>query len=317
MSQHIIVTGGAGFIGSHLTEVLLAKGYEVTVVDNFDSFYPRSVKERNIQMALSHPSFRLVELDIRDERKLMETLTQDYSAIIHLAAKAGVRPSIDNPLEYEDVNVKGTMRLLEFARIKGIKQFIFGSSSSVYGVNPRLPWKEEEVQLLPISPYAATKIAAELIGHVYSKIYGIRFLALRFFTVFGPRQRPDLAIHSFSKKILSDQPITIFGDGTTRRDYTYVSDVVAGIIAALQYDQSDFEIINLGNHQSVSLNELLSVLEEVLNKKPILERMPEQTGDVPATYADITKAQKLLGYHPETSLKAGVVLFRDWLKEGQ
>jgi UDP-glucuronate 4-epimerase len=315
MSQHILVTGGAGFIGSHLTERLLELGYRVTVIDNFDPFYSRASKESNIHAVMTHPSFRLVELDIRDGKRMEEELTENYSAVIHLAAKAGVRPSIADPLGYEDVNVKGTMQLLEFARIKGIKQFIFGSSSSVYGVNPMLPWKEDEVQLLPISPYAATKIAAELIGHVYSRIYGIRFLALRFFTVFGPRQRPDLAIHSFSKKILSNQPIQVFGDGTTRRDYTYVADIVAGIVAALHYNQSDFEIINLGNHQSVSLNELLTTLEEVLEKKLQLEHLPEQTGDVPATYADINKAQRLLNYHPHTGLKAGITAFRDWLLE--
>jgi UDP-glucuronate 4-epimerase len=315
MSQHILVTGGAGFIGSHLTERLLELGYRVTVIDNFDPFYSRASKESNIHAVMTHPSFRLVELDIRDGKRMEEELTENYSALIHLAAKAGVRPSIADPLGYEDVNVKGTMQLLEFARIKGIKQFIFGSSSSVYGVNPMLPWKEDEVQLLPISPYAATKIAAELIGHVYSRIYGIRFLALRFFTVFGPRQRPDLAIHSFSKKILSNQPIQVFGDGTTRRDYTYVADIVAGIVAALHYNQSDFEIINLGNHQSVSLNELLTTLEEVLGKKLQLEHLPEQTGDVPATYADINKAQRLLNYHPHTGLKAGITAFRDWLLE--
>jgi len=315
MNQYILVTGGAGFIGSHLVERLLESGNRVTVIDNFDPFYPRSVKERNIHAVMAHPSFRMVELDIRDGHRMEEELKEDYSAIVHLAAKAGVRPSIADPMGYEDVNVKGTMQLLEFARRRGIKQFVFGSSSSVYGVNPRLPWKEDEVQLLPISPYAATKIAAELIGHVYSNIYGIRFLALRFFTVFGPRQRPDLAIHSFSKKILDNQPIQIFGDGTTRRDYTYVADIVAGIIAALQYDQTNFEIINVGNHQSVTLNELLATLEEVLGRKLQLEYLPEQTGDVPATYADISKAQKLLGYHPNTGLKAGIAAFRDWLLE--
>lgn len=316
MNQHVLVTGGAGFIGSHLVEKLLHEGHKVTVIDNFDPFYPRAVKEDNIKDIVHHPDFRLFELDIRDGANMKQLLTEKYDAIIHLAAKAGVRPSISDPIGYEDVNVKGTLQLLEFAKENGIKQFVFGSSSSVYGVNPHLPWKEDEVQLLPISPYAATKIAAELIGHVYSKLHGIRFIALRFFTVFGPRQRPDLAIHSFSKKILKNESIQVFGDGTTRRDYTFVSDIIAGILAALQYDKSDFEIINLGNHRSVSLNQLLSTLEEVLGQKLIIDHMPEQTGDVPATYADISKAERLLNYHPHTGLKEGIAAFRDWLLAG-
>jgi len=231
--KEIIVTGGAGFIGSHLVEKLLNSNYAVTVIDNFDSFYPKAVKQRNMVSFIDHPSFTFLEADITNESDLYSKLSGNYSAIVHLAAKAGVRPSIENPVAYQDVNVKGTQNLLEFAKNKQIKQFVFASSSSVYGINKNIPWKESDAVLNPISPYASTKISGELLGHVYSHLYGIRFLVLRFFTVYGPRQRPDLAIHLFSKKILANQPILFFGDGTTRRDYTFVADTVNGIMNAI------------------------------------------------------------------------------------
>jgi UDP-glucuronate 4-epimerase len=311
--KEIIVTGGAGFIGSHLVEKLLNSNYAVTVIDNFDSFYPKAVKQRNMVSFIDHPSFTFLEADITNEGDLYSKLSGNYSAIVHLAAKAGVRPSIENPVAYQDVNVKGTQNLLEFAKNKQIKQFVFASSSSVYGINKNIPWKESDAVLNPISPYASTKISGELLGHVYSHLYGIRFLVLRFFTVYGPRQRPDLAIHLFSKKILANQPILFFGDGTTRRDYTFVADTVNGIMNAITYEDSLYEVFNLGNHQTVSLSEMITTLEEVFDNQAVKQILPEQPGDVPVTYADITKAQTLLHYKPETNFKEGVILFKNWL----
>ncbi len=310
--KHIIVTGGAGFIGSHLVELLLKLNYYVTVIDNFDPFYARSTKEKNRSSYSSHPNVNFLELDICDESALSLHLQAEYFAIIHLAAKAGVRPSINNPIPYQQVNVAGTQNLLEFARRKGIKQFVFASSSSVYGVNKNIPWKESDGLLNPISPYASTKISGELMGHVYSHLYGIRFIAVRFFTVFGPRQRPDLAIHLFTKKILSGEPIDFFGDGSTRRDYTYVEDIVNGIVGALHYTSTNFEIINLGNSHTISLKELLSTLESVLQKKANIQVYPEQPGDVSITYSDISKAKNLLAYNPVTNFHEGIQKFIDW-----
>ena len=311
--KEIIVTGGAGFIGSHLVEKLLNNNYAVTILDNFDPFYARSVKWKNISSFIDHPSLTIIEADILNAAALEEKLTRNYAAIIHLAAKAGVRLSIENPIEYQDVNVKGTQNMLEFARHKNIKHFVFASSSSVYGVNPNFPWKESDAVLNPISPYASTKISGELLGHVYSHLFGIRFIALRFFTVFGPRQRPDLAIHLFSKKILHDQPITLFGTGTTRRDYTYVADTVEGIYNALHYSGKLYEVFNLGNNHTVSLSEVVKNLESVFKKKAIIEYLPEQIGDVPITYADISKAEQLLNYLPKTDFRTGLGIFRNWL----
>ena len=311
--KEIIVTGGAGFIGSHLVEKLLNSNYAVTVIDNFDSFYPKAVKQRNMVSFIDHPSFTFLEADITNEGDLYSKLSGNYSAIVHLAAKAGVRPSIENPVAYQDVNVKGTQNLLEFAKNKQIKQFVFASSSSVYGINKNIPWKESDAVLNPISPYASTKISGELLGHVYSHLYGIRFLVLRFFTVYGPRQRPDLAIHLFSKKILANQPILFFGDGTTRRDYTFVADTVNGIMNAITYEDSLYEVFNLGNHQTVSLSEMITTLEEVFENQAIKQMLPEQPGDVPVTYADISKAQTLLHYKPKTNFNEGVLLFKNWL----
>ncbi|MFT3909011.1 MAG: GDP-mannose 4,6-dehydratase [Ferruginibacter sp.] len=311
--KEILVTGGAGFIGSHLVEKLLAGNYAVTAIDNFDPFYNKSVKLNNMSSFKDHPSFTFIEMDILNEAELNNKLTGNYEAIIHLAAKAGVRPSIMNPVAYQDVNVKGTQNLLEFAKNKSIKQFVFSSSSSVYGINKNFPWKESDAVLNPISPYASTKISGELLGHVYSHLFNIRFIALRFFTVYGPRQRPDLAIHLFSKKIMNDQPIQFFGNGSTRRDYTYVSDTVQGIYNALHYTRTPYEVFNLGNHHTVSLSEMIETIETVFKKKAIIEQLPEQMGDVPITYADISKAQQLLNYIPKTDFKTGVEHFREWL----
>src|SRR5918999_2213286 len=238
-----LVTGAAGFIGSHLVDRLLRDGWEVTGVDNFDDFYAAGLKRANISDHLTHPSFTLVEADIRDPDTIVARLTRRYDVIVHLAAKAGVRPSIANPILYQDVNVRGTQNLLEFARARQIPQFVFASSSSVYGVNPHVPWSEEDHVLQPISPYASTKVSGELMGHVYSHLYGIRFLALRFFTVYGPRQRPDLAINKFAQQIRDGRPVPVYGDGASVRDYTYVGDVVEGVVAAMRYDATPYEVI--------------------------------------------------------------------------
>jgi len=310
--MHVLVTGGAGFIGSHLVDSLLGDGCKVTVVDNFDPFYPRAVKEAQIARHRTHPNWRLVEADIRDRESLSAQLVEPYDLIVHLAAKAGVRPSIDDPIAYQEVNVRGTQNMLEFARAAGIHRFVFASSSSVYGVNPRVPWSEEDHVLQPISPYASTKVSGELLGHVYSHLYGIRFIALRFFTVYGPRQRPDLAIHKFARMILAGRPIPVFGDGSTRRDYTFVDDIIAGVRAAMNYDAA-YDVINLGNNQTLTLSEMIAGLERALNRTAIIERQPEQPGDVPQTWANITKAQRLLGYAPRTGYDEGAAKFCHWL----
>jgi len=310
--KRILITGAAGFIGSNLINRLLLSGiYQLIGFDNFDDFYSREQKERNVAPFHSHPDFQFSEGDIRNLEDLLAL--GDLDVIVHLAAKAGVRPSIKNPVLYQEVNVGGTQNLLEFARQKNIKQFVFASSSSVYGINENIPWNEEE-KLKPISPYASTKLSCEMLGHVYSHLYGIRFIALRFFTVYGPSQRPDLAIHKFFDSISKGQAIPVFGDGSTSRDYTFVEDTIQGIEAAINYTKSDFEIINLGNHQTVTLSELIAAIENILGKKAIIDRQPEQPGDVPQTYANISKAQRLLNYHPETGLETGLIKFYDWYK---
>ncbi len=316
-SKKLIVTGGAGFIGSHLCEYLLKKNHKLVVIDNFDPFYSTLIKKQNIAGFVNHPNISFIEQDILQFNQLIENLHDDYDGIIHLAAKAGVRPSIDNPKEYQKVNVEGTQNLLEIARIKKIPQFLFASSSSVYGINQQVPWKESDGLLKPISPYASTKISCELMGHVYSHLYGIRFISMRFFTVYGPRQRPDLAINNFSRKILNGEPIPFFGNGNTKRDYTYVSDIVEGIHKALEYKDSMFEIFNFGNCNAVSLADMLSELEFVLNKKALIEKLPEQPGDVSLTCADIEKAMHKLGYKPKTTLREGLTIFKNWFEKNQ
>jgi len=311
---HILVTGGAGFIGSHLVDSLLGDGHRVTVLDNFDPFYPRALKEQNIQPHRASPRWSLVEADLRDADALRATLHGGYDAIVHLAAKAGVRPSIADPVGYQDVNVRGTQNLLELARAWQTPHFVFASSSSVYGINPRVPWSEDDHVLQPISPYASTKVSGELLGHVYSHLYGIRFVALRFFTVYGPRQRPDLAIHKFARLILEGKPIPVFGDGSTRRDYTYIEDTVAGIRGAIGYTRTQYEVINLGNDRTVSLHEMIEGLEHALGRKARIERLPDQPGDVPQTWAQVAKARALLGYDPKTAYEDGVRRFVAWLR---
>lgn len=311
--KKILITGGAGFIGSHLADALLKEQKcEITCLDNFDNFYDPNVKRNNSKHHLSNSRYTLIEGDICNKNFLFEQLPYSYDAIVHIAARAGVRPSILNPFIYEQVNIKGTLNLLEFAKEKKIKQFVFASSSSVYGINKNIPWNENDNVLLPISPYAATKVACELLGYTYAHLYGIRFLALRLFTVFGPRQRPDLAIHKFIKSILNNQPITLYGDGSTSRDYTYVNDVVQALLLAINYTGSNFEIINVSSNLSVSLLDLLHTIEEILGKKAIIDYQPDQPGDVPKTLGDISKAKKLLNYNPSTDLKEGITKFIEW-----
>ena len=311
--QHALVTGGAGFIGSHLVDSLLADGWRVTVFDNFDPFYDPSIKEANVRAHQGNAAFSLVRGDLRDATAVHALGDRQYDVVVHLAARAGVRPSIDDPVGYQDVNVTGTQLLLELARRVGTRQFVFGSSSSVYGVNPRVPWREEDHVLQPISPYASTKVSGELLGHVYSHLYGMRFLALRFFTVYGPRQRPDLAIHKFAKLMLAGESIPVFGDGSTKRDYTFVDDVVRGVRAAMAYTGSQYEVINLGNTQQVTLSEMIAGLEHALGVTAKIESHPEQPGDVPQTWANVDKARALLGYDPGTSYREGVTRFAAWL----
>jgi UDP-glucuronate 4-epimerase len=312
--MHVLVTGGAGFIGSHLADALLRNGHHVSVIDNFDGFYDRSLKERNIAAHRANRLYTFVEGDIRDVDVLQRELTGSYDVIAHLAAKAGVRPSIADPVTYQEVNVRGTQNLLEFARQRGVGQFVFASSSSVYGVNPRVPWSEDDHVLQPISPYASTKVSGELLGHVYSHLYGIRFVALRFFTVYGPRQRPDLAIHKFVREMLAGRAIPVYGDGTTRRDYTFVDDIVAGVMRALEFDRTPYEVINLGNNRTVTLIEMIRGLEDALGTPAQIEWLPEQPGDVPQTWANIEKARGLLGYEPATTYAEGAKRFVDWYR---
>lgn len=312
MAKKILVTGAAGFIGSHLVEKLLNEGYLVTGIDNFDPFYSKEIKLENLKQAKQHPNFRFVELDIRDNNKIKSGLNEDFDAIAHLAAKAGVRPSIIDPIGYQETNVYGTQNLLEFAKEKNIKQFVYASSSSVYGINPNVPWKETDYVLNPISPYASSKISGELLGHVYSHIHKIRFIGLRLFTVYGPRQRPDLAIHKFVKNGIEGKPIPFYGDGTTKRDYTFVDDIVNGLMAAIEYTLTDYEIINLGNHHNISLSELVEIIQMHIGKELILEKLPKQPGDVDQTYADITKAKLLLNWEPKTDINTGIEKFVRW-----
>jgi len=315
--MRLLVSGGAGFIGSHLVDSLLHDGHDVTVLDNFDPFYPRAIKERNIASHRAAPRWRLIEADLRNADEIRVQLAHEYDVIVHLAAKAGVRPSIENPLAYQDVNVRGTQNLLELAREAGIKRFVFASSSSVYGVNPRVPWSEEDHVLQPISPYASTKVSGELLGHVYSHLYGIRFIALRFFTVYGPRQRPDLAIHKFARLIMEGRPIPVFGNGQTRRDYTFIDDIIAGVRSAIDYDRSEYEVVNLGSNHTLTLRDMIAGLEAALGKPATIEQLPEQSGDVPQTWADISKAQALFGYVPRTSHTEGLRRFADWIRDHQ
>jgi UDP-glucuronate 4-epimerase len=309
----VLVTGGAGFIGSHVCERMLGEGWRVTALDSFDNYYDPSIKWANIRLLQTNPDFDLVVADIRDPIALESELGGSFDLVVHLAARAGVRPSIQDPVTYTEVNVTGTQNLLEFCRSRGVGRFIFASSSSVYGVNANTPWREDDHVLLPISPYASTKVSGELLGHVYSHLFGIQFLALRFFTVFGPRQRPDLAIHRFARLIQAGEQVPLYGDGSTRRDYTYVADIVDGILGAAVYQNSNYEVVNLGNNVTTSLLELVGLLEEVLGKRARVVHLPEQPGDVPITWASIEKAERLFGYSPKVNMRDGLSRFAEWL----
>ena len=319
--KNILVTGGAGFIGSHLVDRLLSEGeWQVTVVDDLNDFYDPAIKRENVDRVAKNPHYRLVGADIRDQAALVRVFDQaNFQCIVHLAARAGVRPSLDQPQLYAQTNINGTLNLLELAREHGIKQFVFGSSSSVYGLNAKVPFSEEDPIRQPISPYAATKGAGELLCHTYSHLYGIRSVCLRFFTVYGPRQRPDLAIHKFSRLISEGKPIPVFGDGTTRRDYTFIDDIIAGVKASIDYvadyGKGDYEVINLGESRTVELRELISLLEKELGAKAVIDRQPLQPGDVPQTFADISKARELLGYNPQTQIEEGITRFVEWFRE--
>lgn len=314
--KNILVTGGAGFIGSHLVDRLLTEGeWRVTVVDDFNDFYEPEIKRANVAPHLQNSNYKLFKPDIRDKTALETVFAHaNFDCIVHLAARAGVRPSLEQPLLYSQTNIEGTVNLLELARQNNVKQFVFGSSSSVYGINAKVPFSEDDPIRQPISPYAATKAAGELLCHTYTHLYGMRSVCLRFFTVYGPRQRPDLAIHKFARLISEGKPIPVFGDGTTRRDYTYVDDIIAGVRAAIDYDKTDYEVVNLGESRTVELRELISLLERELDLPAKINRQPLQPGDVPQTFADVTKARRLLGYDPQTQIESGIKRFVEWFR---
>jgi UDP-glucuronate 4-epimerase len=314
--MRILVTGGAGFIGSHLVEKLLAAGHEVAILDDFNDFYDPQIKRDNIA-AVSKDTV-IHHVDLRDSAAVRNVFHREkFETIVHLAARAGVRPSIQYPQLYYDTNVSGTLHLLDAARVTGVERFIFASSSSVYGISKTVPFSEDQHLTQTLSPYAATKIAGEFLCSTFSHLYQMRMVALRYFTVYGPRQRPDLAIHQFTRRIYAGQPIDQFGDGTTRRDYTYIDDVIQGTMAALNYDRSPFDIFNLGESETIQLNDLISAIEKALGKKAKVNRLPEQPGDMPLTCAGISKARKLLGYNPITQFNEGFPRFIDWFLRSQ
>jgi len=314
MLDRVLVTGGAGFIGSHLCEALLEQGREVQVLDNFNDFYDPEIKRRNIKTALAHSAYSIMEGDIRNQELVSELMaTFRPQAVIHLAAMAGVRPSIAMPHLYNDVNIAGTTVLLEASREHSVQNFVFGSSSSVYGSHDQVPFSEEDILNRPVSPYAATKLAGEQLCFTYHHLYDIPVSCLRFFTVYGPRQRPEMAIHLFARKIMNGDSITIYGDGSSRRDYTYIDDIINGVIRSLDRPQN-FEIFNLGESRTVGLSEMVSILEDTIGLEADILYEPDQPGDVPVTYADVTKAGRVLGYEPSVPIEEGIRLFVKWLK---
>ncbi|MFK7850344.1 MAG: SDR family NAD(P)-dependent oxidoreductase [Akkermansiaceae bacterium] len=311
--KHVLVTGGAGFIGSHVCEALLAEGCRVTVLDDFNNFYDPKIKERHL--TAFRDRIAVEKGDIRDQ-SLVDKVFQrgDFDAVVHLAARAGVRPSLLDPRLYVSTNIDGTLNLLEACREHEIKRFIFASSSSVYGVNEKVPFAEDDLIQRTISPYAATKLMGEQLCSNYSNLYGIQCVCLRFFTVYGPRQRPDLAIAKFTKKIISGQVIDQYGDGSSARDYTFIDDIVSGVLSACRWDQSMFEIFNLGGSETNTLSQLIHVIEDRLGEKAKINLLPNQPGDVPRTFADVSKAKKMLGYSPKTTLEEGIEKYVDWIK---
>ncbi|WPJ97311.1 GDP-mannose 4,6-dehydratase [Coraliomargarita algicola] len=311
--KHYFITGGAGFIGSHLAERILKEGHRVTIIDDFNSYYDPAIKRQNIAGILDQ--IELIEGDIRDAILVERSFAKgQFDHVIHIAARAGVRPSIKDPKLYFTTNIDGTFNLLDACRYHGVKRFTFASSSSVYGVNKKVPFAESDALERTISPYAATKLAGEQICSNYANLFGMHCQCLRFFTVYGPRQRPDLAISKFTKHILAGIPIQKYGDGSTARDYTYIDDIINGIIAASNYNEADFEIFNLGGSATTTLSELITMIEEATGKKAIIEQLPDQPGDVPRTYADVSKAHKLLGYAPATPIAEGIRKYVEWFK---
>jgi UDP-glucuronate 4-epimerase len=309
----ILVTGGAGFIGSHFVEKCLSIGHSVAVLDEFNDFYDPAIKRANI--AAFAKDVPIHETDLRDRDAVNRViLSGSFDTIVHLAARAGVRPSIKDPKLYIDTNITGTWHILDAAKQAGVPRFICASSSSVYGVLKTAPFREDMALTATISPYAATKLAAEQLCSNYAHLYGMRTINLRFFTVYGPRQRPDLAIHSFTRSISEGKPINQFGDGSTRRDYTYIDDILQGMLACLTYEGALCDVFNLGESETTSLNDLISTIEQSLGKKAIINKMPEQPGDVPLTYADISKSRSLLGYDPHTRISEGIPKFVEWYR---
>lgn len=308
----ILVTGAAGFIGSHVCEALLAAGHSVIGLDNLDPFYPPSIKQANLVGCREHTAFEWVQGDIRDEPLVHSLLAESgVEVLVHLAAKAGVRPSMREPLAYQDVNIRGTMVLLEAAKQHQVDRFVFASSSSVYGNNEKVPFSESDTVDFPISPYAATKKAGELICHTYSHLHQMNITCLRFFTVYGPRQRPDLAIHKFSRLMAAGEPIPVFGDGSMQRDFTYIDDILQGVLAAIERCRG-YAIYNLGESQPIRLDRLIEALEAALGMTAVIDRKPVPPGDVRRTYADIRRAREALGYSPNTQLEKGLALFSEW-----
>ncbi|MFW6043537.1 MAG: GDP-mannose 4,6-dehydratase [Marinilabiliaceae bacterium] len=313
----IIVTGCAGFIGSHLTETLLEEGHEVYGIDNFDPFYDLSIKKANLNHFLNHRSFTFYEADLTDEQSTTEIFSRGADIVVHLAGKAGVRPSIEDPQGYIDHNITATRVVLTAMQQNNIRKIAFASSSSVYGNNPETPWHEDLNVDNPISPYAFSKKSCELLNHTWHHLYHLDVINMRFFTVYGPRQRPDLAIHKFTRMLYEEAPLTLFGDGSTSRDYTYIDDTISGILKVIYYlrDHNNvFETVNLGNNHPISLNELVDKLSQVTGTSPKIERLPMQPGDVNITYANIDKATRMFGYKPVVSLESGLLKFNEWFR---
>lgn len=313
--MRILVTGGAGFIGSHLVDRLLGRGDEVLSFDNFNDFYDPAIKRRNMTAHANHPRFRLIEGDLRDPAAVKRCFAAPIDVVVHLAAMAGVRPSLKDPGLYVDVNLRGTINLYDAAVAAGTRKIVFASSSSVYGANKKVPFSEADPVDHPVSPYAATKKAGELVAFTYHHIHGLSITSLRFFTVYGPRQRPEMAIHNFFARIDQGKPVPVFGDGSSRRDYTYVDDVIDGVERSIDRC-GGFKIYNLGESQTISLADLIAEIERAAGRKAIIDRQPDQPGDVPVTYADISLAKQELGYDPHTSVRTGLERFAAWYRGG-
>lgn len=311
--MNILITGGAGFIGSTLADKLIQENNKIFVIDNFNDYYDIKIKESNVKNNLAKPNYKLYKADICDRKVVSDIFEQNnIDVVVHIAARAGVRPSLENPLEYVRSNIEGTINILENMRKFNCKKIVFASSSSVYGNCAADKFSEDLKVTEPISPYAATKSSCEQFLYTYSKLYGINVICLRFFTVYGPKQRPDLAIRKFAELIEQDKPIPVYGDGTTMRDYTYIDDIVGGICSAINYNKTPYEIINLGGGSPVTLNQMIATIEKVLGKQAKIERLPMQAGDVNKTVSDITKAKKILGYSPKTSFEEGIKKFVEW-----